>query len=161
MTVAGKGTIDMALAGSAECFTDLSVLQASRMFSVSGGSGAYVGASGGGTLRHAVYRTFAGGAGTDTWIGTLSVPGLEFDVTRPIFSGASSRTARTPAGRRSVRVRLSVKATDEVDGARPVACSPRSGSRFRIGRTLVACAATDRSGNTAKARFVVTVLAGR
>jgi hypothetical protein len=34
---------------------------------------------------------------------------------------------------------------------------PRSGSRFRVGRTRVTCSATDTSANTRKATFTVTV----
>jgi hypothetical protein len=54
-------------------------------------------------------------------------------------------------------VRYAVTAQDAIDGAVPVACLPRSGSAFRLGRTVVSCAATDRSGNTQSTRFAVSV----
>jgi hypothetical protein len=46
---------------------------------------------------------------------------------------------------------------DGVDGAVPVSCQPRPGRRFPLGKTIVRCAATDSSGNTATAGFTVTV----
>jgi hypothetical protein len=48
-------------------------------------------------------------------------------------------------------------ATDTVDGARTVNCSPDSGSTFPLGTTEVTCSASDARGNTARARFNVTV----
>ena len=50
-----------------------------------------------------------------------------------------------------------VTATDDVDGSRPVSCQPKSGSRFKVGKTTVRCETSDSSGNTGKAAFVVTV----
>jgi hypothetical protein len=52
-------------------------------------------------------------------------------------------------------------ARDAVDDPVPVACTPRSGTRFKISRTQVRCTATDTSGNIATARFVITVKRGR
>jgi HYR domain len=54
-------------------------------------------------------------------------------------------------------VTFKVTATDDVDGAVPVSCQPRSGRRFPLGKPIVRCAATDSSGNTATAGFTVTV----
>jgi HYR domain-containing protein len=54
-------------------------------------------------------------------------------------------------------VTFHVTAQDERDGALPVTCVPRSGSRFPIGRTVVKCGATDSSANTAGASFRITV----
>jgi hypothetical protein len=48
-------------------------------------------------------------------------------------------------------------ATDDLDGARPVSCSPAGGSRFAIGTATVACSASDAGGNTANATFTVKV----
>ncbi|MGH9281612.1 MAG: HYR domain-containing protein, partial [Acidimicrobiales bacterium] len=48
-------------------------------------------------------------------------------------------------------------ATDVVDGSRPVACTPASGSTFALGTTTVTCTATDEAGNTATRSFGVTV----
>jgi HYR domain len=50
-----------------------------------------------------------------------------------------------------------VSATDEVDGPVPVDCKPAPGSTFEIGDTTVTCTATDSSGNSATAAFVVHV----
>jgi hypothetical protein len=100
-------------------------------------------------------------SGTDTWAGTLVVPGLEFDLTAPTIRGAVSKTVRAPRGARRVRVRYAVSAEDAVDGGVPVTCTPKSGARFPIGRTRVQCSATDSSGNTSTTSFVVTVRAPR
>ena len=44
------------------------------------------------------------------------------------------------------RVRFSTSATDQVDGAVPVTCTPTSGTSFPLGATLVTCSAVDRAG---------------
>ncbi|MFN0153504.1 MAG: HYR domain-containing protein [Gaiella sp.] len=92
-----------------------------------------------------------------TWTGTLTVPGLDFDVTPPTLAGATNKTVRAKKGAKSARVVVGVTAQDDRDGTLPVSCSARSGSRFRIGRTPVTCSSTDGSANTAKATFTVTV----
>ena len=69
------------------------------------------------------------------WTGTLVVAGLEFDLTAPVVTGARNLTVRAPRGTRRVRVRYTVAGRDDVDGAVPVACQPRSGSWFGVGRT--------------------------
>ncbi len=97
------------------------------------------------------------GASSDIWTGTLAVPGLEFDLTPPMISGAVSKTVRAPRRAKRVRVRYSVTAQDAVDGSVPVDCVPRSGSFFWLGRTRVACTATDSSANASGAGFTVTV----
>ncbi len=48
-------------------------------------------------------------------------------------------------------------ATDIVDGARTVGCSPPSGEHVGLGSTTVTCTATDKSGNPASATFTVDV----
>jgi hypothetical protein len=157
--VAGKGEIEIAVPGSTECLSRDQVLRPTYPpLTIRGGTGAYAGASGNSTLDHALRITGPGrAAGTDTWVGTLSVPGLEFDVSQPILKGIVSKTVRAPRGAKRARVTYTVTARDEVDGAVPVSCQPRSGSRFRIGRTVVNCSATDGSGNTATAKFTITV----
>ena len=129
----------------------------SRAFTIAGGSGIYAGASGGGTVTHQAVSTPSGSAGTDTWTGTLNVPGREFDVTPPTLSGAVNKTVRARRGSKRVRVTYRVTASDAVDGSVPVSCQPRSGSRFKIGRTFVTCSATDTSANATEGRFRVTV----
>ena len=53
----------------------------------------------------------------------------------------------------------SVSATDVVDPAPTVACTPPSGTTYAIGNTTVTCTATDRAGNTAT-RFVLVIVRG-
>lgn len=66
--VADKGEIELRIDASPECYPVNGVLKGTRPFSVTGGSGLYAGASGGGTLHHdAQLRPFGGAAGTDTW----------------------------------------------------------------------------------------------
>ena len=153
LVVEGKGEIRFALADGAEC-VDLEPLRLEpQSLTITGGTGIYDGASGSGTLE----RNLSNGVGNETWTGTLAVPGLEFDVTPPTLSGARSKTVRAPRRAKSVRVTYKVTASDAVDGPVRVSCEPRSGARFPIGRTFVACEATDSSGNTSGARFVVKV----
>jgi hypothetical protein len=73
---------------------------------------------------------------------------------RPPVIFKAVRVAKTV---KRIRVRYTVAADDAVDGSVPVSCKPRPGSFFRLGRTHVACTATDTSGNTAKTSFSVTV----
>jgi len=155
LTVVGKGDLHLALARMADCVP--SALVATRPFTVTGGTGVYLGASGGGIVDHSAHYTFSGSAGTDTWTGTLTVPGLAFDVTPPTLSGVVNRTVRARRGAKRVRVRFVVTANDQVDGPVPASCTPRSGRRFRIGRTVIKCSATDASANTVTGSFRVIV----
>jgi hypothetical protein len=159
LSEAGKGDLNLAVAGLPECIPDLAVPGASpQSFTVTGGTGAYVGASGGGTLTRVTGPPSGLGVpGEDTWTGAIVVPGLEFDLIAPTIGGTRSKTVRAPRKAKRVRVTYQVTATDDVDGRVPVSCRPASGSRFKIGRTIVTCSATDKSGNTATARFTVTV----
>jgi hypothetical protein len=140
---------------------ELAVPRATQAFTVTGGTGAYVGASGSGTLTRVAGLPGLNVMGEDTWTGTLVVPGLEFEVEvdriAPTITGATSKTVRAPRKAKRVRVTYQVTATDDVDGAVAVSCRPASGSRFKIGRTNVTCSAADKTGNTATARFTVTV----
>ena len=158
LAVAGKGTIEISLDASAECLP-VGHYGLSRTFTVNGGTGAYAGASGGGTLTHEGNQTPRGVTGRDTWVGNLVVPGREFDVTPPALTGATGKTVRVRSGQKRVRVSYRLSAVDEVDGVVPVGCRPASGSWFKIGRTVVRCSATDTSANTATATFTVLVKA--
>jgi Big-like domain-containing protein/HYR domain-containing protein len=62
--------------------------------------------------------------------------------------------ATSAAGR---TVTFTATATDLVDGARPVSCTPASGSTFALGTTTVNCSASDTRGNSASGSFTVTV----
>ena len=117
--------------------------------------GSLPGASGSGNVQ----RALGGGVGSERWTGTIVVPELEFDVTPPKLSGATSKTVRSPKNARRVRVTYKVTASDNADAQVPVTCEPRSGTRFPIGRTVVRCSATDSSANTGNASFRITVKA--
>ena len=76
LTVLGKGTIDAA-ALSKGCFAP-GQTEGTVYFTVTGGTGAYRGATGKGTIHSGPPGTETGegrGTGTDTWVGTLSVKG--------------------------------------------------------------------------------------
>jgi hypothetical protein len=155
LEIAGKGALRLALDRPQGCIPNALVV--SRAFTITGGSGIYTGASGSGIVNSQAHQTFTGAAGTDTWTGTLTVPGLEFDVTPPTLSGTVNRTVRARRRSKRARVTYNVTAVDEADGSVPVSCRPRSGSRFRMGRTVVKCSATDASGNMQTGRFRITV----
>ncbi|MEP6909926.1 MAG: HYR domain-containing protein [Actinomycetota bacterium] len=118
----------------------------------------YAGASGTVSLeQHAHYTLDGGSAGTDAWVGTLTVAGVEFDVTPPTLSGAVNKKARVRKRSKRVRVTYHVTARDDVDGVVPALCRPASDTRFRVGRTVVRCSATDKSANTKRERFTIAV----
>ena len=52
---------------------------------------------------------------------------------------------------------FSASATDLVDGAVAVSCTPASGNTFPLGPTTVDCSSTDAAGNPATGSFIVTV----
>ena len=156
--VAGKGEIDASLTDpKTHCWTRPPVVTGPFGGMVTGGSGSYAGASGNLQVTENLTDE-SGGAGTaiETWVGTLTVPGLAFDLTPPTLHGVHDRTVRARKARR-VRVRFTVTAKDAARRAVPVTCTPRSGSLFKRGRTKVTCSATDANGNTATASLVVTV----
>jgi hypothetical protein len=157
MVVAGKGEIQFAVAEGARCIDREPLRNEPQDFTVTGGTGAYQGASGSGTLERAI----TAGRGTERWNGTLAVPGLDFDVVPPTLAGAKAKTVRLSKSAKRGRVTYAITANDARDGRVPVGCAPRSGSLFRSGRTVVTCSATDTSANTATARFAVTVRARR
>jgi hypothetical protein len=155
ISVAGKGEITFTLAEGSRCVSlDALPQNEPQEFTITGGTGPFAGAAGRGTVAE---RSIGGGVGTETWTGTLDVPGLTFDLTPPTLSGANAKTVRVPKKAKTARVTFKVTATDDVDGSVPVSCQPKSGSRFKVGRTRVRCKATDTSANTAKAAFTVTV----
>lgn len=158
LVIAGKGTIDVEVAAAATC-ADLDTLRTqTQVFKVAGGTGVYAGASGNGTLERTLgFDSGSGRIGTESWTGSFSVAGLEFDTTPPTLSGVAPKTVGARRGARRTVVRYAVTSQDAIDGAVQVNCLPRSGSAFRIGRTVVSCSATDRSGNTQAARFAVIV----
>jgi hypothetical protein len=159
LSIPGKGEIQLSVGGPACAARTLGLpLRATSAFTITGGTGTYTGASGGGTYIDRSYGTYRG---KDSWQGTLSVPGLDFDVTPPVLRGAVARTVRAPRRSQRVRVPFKVTAVDAVDGAVPTTCMPSPGSIFRLGRTRVTCSATDKSANAASRTFTVTVLTAR
>jgi hypothetical protein len=163
ITVATKGEIHAAVAEAPQCVDEETLLTQTQTFTITGSTGIYEGAAGSGTLEHALGPSSVGGSrfGRQTWTGTLSVPGLDFDLTRPTLMGAGNKAVIAKKGAKTARVVFKVTAQDDRDGAVPVTCAPRSGTRFRVGRTRVTCSATDSSVNTATASFRVTVRAAR
>ena len=152
--VANKGEIDFVIAAS-ECVGSGISTDA---FTVTGGAGLYAGASGSGTVTHTASLSSDGKVhGYETWTGALTVPGLDFDTTAPVLTGAANKTVKAKKGARSARVTFKVTAQDDKDGAVPATCVPQSGSRFRVGRTVVECSVTDSSANAASASFKITV----
>jgi hypothetical protein len=157
--VAGKGTLELSRPGRS-CGSGPPPRQDGPFeFAVASGSGKYAGASGSLVYTSSVTGTPGCTCGTarDTWTGSISVPGLDFDTTPPVLSGAVSKTVRARKGAKRMRVRFVVTAADVADGVVSVACTRRSGSFFKLGRTSVSCSATDSSANASGARFIVTV----
>jgi hypothetical protein len=79
LAVSGKGEIDLAVTTPAGvCVVDgtFEGVMGSLVFTVTGGSGSYAGASGSGTF---VIAGIADAGQTDTLDGTITVPGLDFD----------------------------------------------------------------------------------
>jgi hypothetical protein len=163
-TVAGKqGALDASVDFPASC----NVAPGTQgTLTITGGSGIFANASGSGT-----FQPVSGDNGDDSYIDdddigdsrvdtlslTLTAPNTTFDLTPPVITGGISKTVRVPRKAKFAPVRFRVTAHDAVDGSVPVTCHPKSGSRFKIGRTKVKCSATDFSANKATAKFTVTV----
>jgi hypothetical protein len=161
LPVAGKGELIVAVA-EGPCVDSDAIRTQAQAFTVVGGTGSYVGASGSGTLERALGEpTDTGRYGQERWKGTLSVPGLEFDTTAPALSGATARTVKAKKRAKNARVVFTVTAKDDKDASVAVACFPRSGTRFPLGRTKVTCNAVDSSANAVSASFAITVKKGR
>ena len=162
LTVASKGEIHAAVAEGAACVGGESLRTQTQSFAITGGTGVYVGASGSGTLERTLgEQTNSGRVGRERWTGTLSVSGLDFDITAPTLSGAVNKSVKAKKRAKTARVVFRVTATDDRDSTVPVTCTPMSGTRFKVGRTRVKCSATDSSANTSTASFIVTVRATR
>jgi hypothetical protein len=121
---------------------------------VTGGTGLYAGATGSGSQN---VRPEDDGDEVNThYVGSIAVPGVAFDTSRPTMRGVPRAISVRSSRPAVVRYRTPT-AVDAVDGAVPVTCAPRSGTRFSLGRTTVHCAAVDTSANEIVASFVVTV----
>ena len=104
------------------------------------------------TIVHCIASDSAGNTATasfqvivqpDTTAPTITVPAI-------VTAAATSAAGAT--------VTYSVSASDPDDTA-TITCTPLSGSQFPVGTTIVACTATDGSGNSASAGFPVVVSA--
>jgi hypothetical protein len=121
---------------------------------VTGGTGLYAGATGSGTQN---VRPEDDGDEVNThYVGSIAVPGVAFDTSRPTMRGVPRAISVRSSRAAVVRYRAPT-AVDAVDGPVPVKCLPRSGARFAPGRTPVWCTAVDSSGNEALAFFTVDV----
>jgi hypothetical protein len=81
------------------------------------------------------------------------------DATPPTLAGVPSDITREATGSSGTAVTYTVPtATDDVDDTVTPSCAPAGGAIFPVGSTTVTCTATDLSGNTATAHFVVHVV---
>jgi hypothetical protein len=163
-TVAGKqGELDASVDFATSCNV---APGAEGTLTITGGSGIFANASGSGTFQPVgtvdgddsfIDEDDIGESVHDTLSISLTAPNTTFDLTPPVIKGAVSKTARVPKTAKFARVKFKVTAEDAVDGSVAVTCTPKSGSRFKIGHTKVKCSATDSSANKATANFTVTV----
>jgi len=160
LRVSGKGEIEVRLPGAGCHARSGGPFRTEQPFTITGGSEAYAGVAGSGTLSD-VSSGPPALKGKDTWTGTLIAPAASFDVTPPTLSGAANKVVSAPKHVKKMRVSFNVTAHDDVDGAVAVTCVPPSASLFKVGKTHVSCTATDSSGNTATTRFTITVKARR
>ena len=79
------------------------------------------------------------------------------DTSGPLLSLPSPIVAEA-TGPDGAVVPFAPSASDAVDGAVPVSCSPSSGSLFALGLTSVACTASDAHANASGGSFTVTVV---
>ncbi|MDT0165756.1 PxKF domain-containing protein [Actinotalea sp. AC32] len=99
------------------------------------------------------------GAGT---AGTMQVTVNEVvvvpvDTTPPTWDSPLVDLTATATANSAATVTYAPTATDDVDGAVPVTCTPASGSTFAVGATTVTCSASDAAGNVLTGSFTVTV----
>jgi hypothetical protein len=107
----------------------------SPTFTITGGTGMFAGASGGGTFKADIGlleddqyfdAEDPGDWIKDTWTGTLAVPGATFDLTAPVINGAHPKTVVAAKGAKSARVVYAVTAHDNIDGSVPSPVTPPS-----------------------------------
>jgi hypothetical protein len=83
----------------------------------------------------------------------------ETDTTPPVMAVPHDITSQLNSPGAIVRMTYSVGVQDDTDAHPRATCTPRSGSRFPVGTTVVRCTATDSSGNTTRDSFRITVRA--
>ena len=79
------------------------------------------------------------------------------DRTAPSFGSVTNVSVTATSAGGAVVNYTKPLASDLVDGATAVVCTPPSGSTFPLGTTNVTCASTDHAGNTSSVSFTVTV----
>ncbi len=93
-------------------------------------------------------------------VNECATTGCKFvDLKAPVIrtSGNVTVAAASPDG---AEVRYTATAVDNVDGPVAVACTPASGTLFKVGTTTVTCTAADKRGNTRSVLLTITVTAG-
>ncbi|OGG76753.1 hypothetical protein A3B35_03000 [Candidatus Kaiserbacteria bacterium RIFCSPLOWO2_01_FULL_54_24] len=81
------------------------------------------------------------------------------DTTNPEISNVpEDQTIEITEGTSAVATYTLPTATDNIDGAVSVSCSPESGVTFALGATSVQCSATDSADNEAIASFTIAVV---
>jgi hypothetical protein len=92
----------------------------------------------------------AGNTGSASFIVTVE------DLSPPVVTMPSDAVLEATSAAGASHV-FAVSANDMVDGSVPATCDHDSGATFPLGATPVTCTATDAHGNTASARFIVSV----
>jgi HYR domain len=90
-------------------------------------------------------------------VATSSFAVIVRDTTPPAIAATANIIVQATSGAGAIATYSTPVATDLVDGAVVVSCTPASGSTFPIGTTTVTCTALDTRGNRATSSFVVTV----
>jgi hypothetical protein len=117
--------------------------------------------TGDGTVTYAVARNVGPARSGSLAVAGQTVTiaqGIGVDATPPVINGVPASLvleAVSPAG--AAAVWASPSATDDVDGAVPVVCTPASGALFPLGTTQVTCSAADAAGNGSERQFTVSV----
>jgi hypothetical protein len=78
------------------------------------------------------------------------------DTLGPVLFPIADVTVQA-TGASGASVTYTPTATDQVDGSRPVTCTPPSGSTFPVGQTTVTCIASDTRQNRSSTTFSVNV----
>jgi hypothetical protein len=85
---------------------------------------------------------------------------IKRDLAAPSLTVPSAVVKQAAGSAGSAVVTYDAAATDAVDPAPAVSCTPASGSALALGTTTVTCSATDASGNTASKSFDAIVFPG-
>lgn len=84
LAVSAKGDLLATAAEGTQCIDQEAVRAQTQTYVITGGTGIYAGASGSGFFEQILAaETATGRVGRQTWTGTLTVPGLDFDVAAP------------------------------------------------------------------------------